>query len=521
MKEFNVTGQCIPTEHYMVDISGKISQIKELIDKGRYFTINRARQYGKTTTLYELRRHLSDEYTVVQISFQGFDDDSFESSENFCDVFVKSIATALKFSTAAKEYIEKWEDATVKDFNALGKHITKMCEEKKIVLLVDEVDRTSNNRVFLKFLDMLRSKFLARNAGDDYTFHSVILAGVYDIKNIKLKMMSEGLHTPTAIEDKIYNSPWNIAVSFKVDMSFSPDEISTMLKAYESDRNTGMDITAIAEEIHSYTSGYPFLVSRVCQCIDEELAQEWTLEGVRSSVKIIIEERNTLFDDLVKNLENNKELYDFIYSLLIVGERKTYSANNPTISLGEMFNIISRSNGKIIVSNKIFETVISDYFVSKSENAKPSTEVVERGGIIKNGRFDMELCLRKFAEHYADIYAKKTAAFVEREGKFLFLTYIRPLLNGQGFYHFESQLSDERRMDIVVDFGREQFIIELKIWRGEKYEESAHEQLCGYLEAKKADTGYLLTFDFRKGAKKEPRGEWIEVEGKRIFDVIV
>ena len=69
MKEFNVTGQCIPAEHYMVDISGKITQIKELIDKRRYFTINRARQYGKTTMLYELWRRLADEYTVVMISY--------------------------------------------------------------------------------------------------------------------------------------------------------------------------------------------------------------------------------------------------------------------------------------------------------------------------------------------------------------------------------------------------------------------------------------------------------------------
>jgi len=56
MKRFNVTGICVPEEHYMADISGKIAQIKKLIDNRGYFTINRARQYGKTTTLYEIRR---------------------------------------------------------------------------------------------------------------------------------------------------------------------------------------------------------------------------------------------------------------------------------------------------------------------------------------------------------------------------------------------------------------------------------------------------------------------------------
>lgn len=51
MKVFNTTAVCIPSENYMVDISDKIRQIAELIEQKKYFTINRARQYGKTTTL--------------------------------------------------------------------------------------------------------------------------------------------------------------------------------------------------------------------------------------------------------------------------------------------------------------------------------------------------------------------------------------------------------------------------------------------------------------------------------------
>lgn len=54
-KKFNVTGLCIPEKNYMVDISSKIHMIiTEYIQEGKYFTINRGRQYGKTTTLYLL-----------------------------------------------------------------------------------------------------------------------------------------------------------------------------------------------------------------------------------------------------------------------------------------------------------------------------------------------------------------------------------------------------------------------------------------------------------------------------------
>ena len=32
MRRFNVTGLCVPEEDYMVDISGKIEQIRKLVD---------------------------------------------------------------------------------------------------------------------------------------------------------------------------------------------------------------------------------------------------------------------------------------------------------------------------------------------------------------------------------------------------------------------------------------------------------------------------------------------------------
>ena len=47
MKKFNTTAVCVPAKHYMVDLSERVKEIKQLVDEGKYFTINRARQYGK------------------------------------------------------------------------------------------------------------------------------------------------------------------------------------------------------------------------------------------------------------------------------------------------------------------------------------------------------------------------------------------------------------------------------------------------------------------------------------------
>ena len=159
MKRFNVTGLCVPHKHYMADTSGKLAAIKKLVEDEKYFTINRGRQYGKTTMLLLLENELKEPYIPVFISFEGKGDESFDSRESFCGMFMFLIHKALAFTSVSEEYIDKWKDDTVTDFIRLSEHITKMCRGKKVVLMIDEVDAASNNDVFLQFIGMLRDKF--------------------------------------------------------------------------------------------------------------------------------------------------------------------------------------------------------------------------------------------------------------------------------------------------------------------------------------------------------------------------
>lgn len=56
---FNTEGSCNPKEHYMVRLDERLDRIKRLfVDRGKYFVINRGRQYGKTTTLQALAEYL-------------------------------------------------------------------------------------------------------------------------------------------------------------------------------------------------------------------------------------------------------------------------------------------------------------------------------------------------------------------------------------------------------------------------------------------------------------------------------
>ena len=526
MRKFNVTGLCVPDRHYMVNINEKLQRIMNLVHDGKYFTINRARQFGKTTTLSVLEKYLNSttDYICVSITFENVDVPIFENSERFCQEFITQVVEALEYSN--EDFATEWADESVKDFTMLGRHIRKHCKDKKIVLLVDEVDQASNNQVFLRFLGMLRSLFLKRADGKASTFLSVILAGVHDIKNIKLKLINAGLHTPQGEQEGQYNSPWNIATTFDVDMFFAPSEISTMLADYENDHHTGMDVSAMSEEIFRFTGGYPYLVSRFCQCMDEDLApKDWTVSGVQKAVNIIAFEESILYDDMGKNLENNKDMYDFMYELLITGESKSFELLDPVVSRCHMFGLIVADSSKnAIISNKIFEMVLTSYFISKERRTTGVARHVCKGmyrEITDTGRFDMELCLRKFANHYTETYASDDITFLEKHGRMIFLSFLTPLVNGHGFFHIESQYTDLRRMDVVVDYGQDQFIIELKRWKGEKAQDKAYEQLLNYMKSKQLNKGYLLTFDFRKAENKSPKAEWVQIGDNRIFEVII
>ncbi|MFT8348756.1 AAA family ATPase [Clostridium saccharoperbutylacetonicum] len=397
-KRFNSTGVYVSRKHYMVDISNKLEQIRKLIDNEFYFTINKPRQYGKTTTLNELENFLKEDYLVISISFEGIGDKVFEEEEAFSKVFLELMSESIQFSCEeeSKKLLAFREE--VKDIKGLSKAISIFTKEnaKGVILIIDEVDKSSNNQLFLSFIGMLRNKYLAREMEKDFTFKSVILAGLYDVKSLKLRIRNE--------EEAKYNSPWNIAVDFDVDMSFSSKEISTMLNEYCIENSITMDINKLSEELYFFTGGYPFLVSRLCQIIDEKIyvkdRKPWEVKDVQEAVKIIVEEKNTLFDSLIKNLENNKELYDYIEEIIVGGNDKNFNLYNPLIEIGSRYGYLKNINGKVAISNKIFGEMTYNYMVSKLENSYNKIEEYnfKKAFIEANGSLDIEKILKRFQQ---------------------------------------------------------------------------------------------------------------------------
>lgn len=94
---FNTEGQCDPEMHYMVRLDDKLERINQFfVDRGKYFVINRGRQYGKTTTLCALEDYLGKDYLVAFMDFQGISTVEYSDEFAFTKAFMRMFAETLE-----------------------------------------------------------------------------------------------------------------------------------------------------------------------------------------------------------------------------------------------------------------------------------------------------------------------------------------------------------------------------------------------------------------------------------------
>ncbi len=70
-----------------------------------------------------------------------------------------------------------------------------------------------------------------------------------------------------------------------------------------------------------------------------------------------------------------------------------------------------------------------------------------------------------------------------------------------------------------MDYLGQQYILELKIWHGERYNEKGEKQISEYLDYFNLSTGYMLSFNFNK--KKETGVKRVEIHDKVLFEGMV
>ncbi len=186
-----------------------------------------------------------------------------------------------------------------------------------------------------------------------------------------------------------------------------------------------------------------------------------------------------------------------------------------------MYGLFKEKTTCIQIHNMIFEARIYNYLISKREtstknkiNYETKNQFIDEFGDLK-----IQLLLEKFQELMKEEYRNETEKFLEKEGRLIFLAFIKPIINSVGYYFVEPQTRTNKRIDIVITYNKKLYIIELKIWYGEKYEEQGLTQLAEYLKIKNSSKGYIVIFNFNKN--KEYSRNWRQIGDKEIYEVTV
>ena len=231
--------------------------------------------------------------------------------------------------------------------------------------------------------------------------HTLSIAGC-------MMMLCERGNVDITINSRRYSMTEGEMAFIVFDMVVVPVKVSDDFRArfisvdYDAAQDFTMDTDCVAQEIYRFTSGYPFLVSLICQWIDERLPKDistdeyWTPWGVRAAVREILKHTNTLFDDMIKNLENYPVFRKFIEGILFEGIQVPYKRSNPEINMGVTFGIVGEEAGLCRITNIIFETYLYDHFIT-DKTIQKQVLLSSRAQFIRNdGLLDMDIVLEKF-----------------------------------------------------------------------------------------------------------------------------
>jgi hypothetical protein len=174
----------------------------------------------------------------------------------------------------------------------------------------------------------------------------------------------------------------------------------------------------------------------------------------------------------------------------------------------------------LYIANPIYDEIITRQLNSRYHDSTPAPSTFKWQK--PDGSLDMDSLLREFQgfwREHSEIWEQK-ADYTEAFPHLLLVAFLHRLTNGDG--HIEREVAaGSGRMDMLVEYGGEKFIIEIKMLRHKQAPESVREkglrQIAQYRDRKApAAPAWLVIFDRRPESKELPWEErlgWEEGNG--------
>ena len=489
MREFNTFGPVYPQIHYYLDRQEVKAEINQKIGQGRYFTLNAARQMGKTTILKEITAELTagGEYFAIYIDFEEFvkleTADFYEQLGEYlrgwCELYEPAAPEPKPMRHHA--HFINWLTALLRGLGKPG------------VLIVDEFEALSTD-ILLPLLSLLRGMYIHRAEPNRYGLQSIILVGVRTIASLL-----EGTQSPFNIADQ-YTIPY-----------FTIDETTTLLQQHTIE--TGQPFAeAVLQTIFDESGGQPYLVNRLGKLLTEQIVplpdkrkrEDATLFPVlphhlEQALATLVNEYNPHFYTITsKALPYRDELLPMLFY-----DQIRTNFRDPVTAELLMYGILRIETDpyglrSARIANAIYRKVLLLTFTPALPEYQPNGTVRHR--YLVDGLLNFAGLLASFQafmiEHGVRLLkSAKTGRPLEMSGQYLLLSYLTAALNSiQGFVTIES-MSAAGEMDILAFYQGERFIIETKIWYGMAKYEEGKQQLADYLQAADLERGYMVIFD--------------------------
>ncbi|MCL2844414.1 MAG: AAA-like domain-containing protein [Chitinivibrionia bacterium] len=492
---FNVAGPCVPGKHYIVDpLRGMNDELMDLINKEQYFVIHAARQSGKTTLLWELVDKLSNsgKYYALYCSLEALQ--SFPDPEKGIPEIVKAIKTCIETQELPSGFAGNADYSNTT--GVLKSCLTRYCRslDKPLIILFDEADCLNSNTL-ITFLRQLRDGYVSRPRVP--FVHSVALVGMRNIRDFKAKVRDDNDTLGSA-------SPFNIVKESLTISTFSKNDVMSLYSQHTAQKGQVFEEAAV-DYIYDQTSGQPWLVNAIaCECIEKICKNDYSVpiteEMVKTAINNLVRKRPTHFDSLMERLKEPRVRK--IIQPLILGEDLPDRISDDYMYARDLGLIKETDDRAVEPGNKIYgEIIIRLLNYGVQETLITAREDDKLPKYIKNGKIDINFLIREFQDFWrenSEIWVKRYEEdlyqYVEAAPHLVFQAFVQRVINGGGEIHREMALGT-KRSDICIEWEKQKYPIELKIYESEKTKTKAIEQVQMYMDKVGSKDGWIVVFD--------------------------
>ena len=514
MKTFGTQGPVDPKDNYVVSRTEEIADFVDRVKKGKYIVLFAPRQTGKTTLFRAaIDALVAETYFPIQLNFELYVDvpvsDFYISfyrrlREEIKRVFEKQGSAPSKVLNQFLDNTEVTDQVTMMEFfKELVSFLPHHDNFQKVVLIIDEFDAIPPDAV-RGFLHSLRYIYLDKSG-----IRCPYSVGIVGVKNITQLNYDRSI------------SPFNIQDEFHLP-NFTLAQVSELLDQY-----TGEVGQAFAPEViiavHKQTAGQPFLVNRCAQILTEEMDipknETITITHFSKAHTQLLEERNTNIEHLLTNIRRDRRFERILMRIASYERGLRFNPDDEIIDELAMYGVIAKgTDGMCEVVNPIYQHRIlqafkplingleSEYF--SEENGDDFIDYLTTDGVI-----EMEALLDNFQAFIARVgfrILQVPDTPQEYIGQHLLYAYLDHFISIVGANMFLEVQTGRGRIDLLVVYNQHKYIVETKIWEGDRYYQAGKKQLAAYLKLEGAQEGYYVVFDHRNNPTSHVEMEIID-----------